>query len=192
MSLNNSLNLIQEIKAKHIAMGAAGLVGVGLAAHHLGSAGLLGRGVQDTIHNTSAMIQGGKLGAQHAQFKYDMQHSLKDSNYVDRLKETYRGFKHGASDVKNNFNMITDIADRGRADILSNSIKDEASTNSEIDRINKENNLHTPHVNYDHSKNVNKVIGRDVDKLLSRSSLSDSGEQIVSRNLHSRYGFKSD
>lgn len=187
MSLNNSLNLIQEIKAKHIAMGAAGLVGVGLAAHHLGSAGLLGRGVQDTIHNTSAMIQGGKLGAQHAQFKYDLQHGHKDSSYIDRLKETYHGFKKGASDVKAGFKDGEIGLDKMRAHALDQSIRDEAATNSEIDRINKESNLKTPHVNYDHSKNISKYMGKIADNSVNLNKLTDT-DIITTNSFRSRYG----
>lgn len=95
MSLDNTLQLIQEIKLRHVAMGAAGLAGaagLGYAAN----SGLLGVDAQHHMSNLKGGLYGAKMGYQAGKLDYDTNTPMQDSNTIGRHVNAVSGAISGA------------------------------------------------------------------------------------------------
>jgi hypothetical protein len=103
MSLQNTLQLIEEVKLKHLAMGAAGLAGAGYLGFQAADAGLLGH---DAEVNATALKTGAgavKQGFNLGQDKYDITTDPNHTSIIDRNIEGLKGAKAAA---KLGYNVI--------------------------------------------------------------------------------------
>lgn len=90
MILENTFNLIEEIKAKHLAYGAAGLAGAGLIGTGMAKSGLFGKDIQHAY-------TGSDLGYTIGQMGYDAQHGISNpGSNIDRIKAGISGSINGA------------------------------------------------------------------------------------------------
>lgn len=108
MSLENTLNLIQEVKLKHIALGSlGGLATAGLAAH----SGLLGHDLQNSIDSAGHAISHASTGFKAGQAAYDLTHTRDNSNFIDRNISGLGGIKalgKAEYDIRQDANNIAD------------------------------------------------------------------------------------
>lgn len=130
MILENTFSLIQEIKLKHLAIGAGSLATAGLAAH----SGLLGHSLQNSIDSAGHAISHAGTGFKAGQAAYDLTHTRDNSNFIDRnisglggvktLGKAEYDIRQGANNIaktianpdgvlKNNRELIKDVAKTG-------------------------------------------------------------------------------
>lgn len=98
MIIQHTLNLIQEIKAKHWALGA-GAVGAGLAG--AASMGLLGKDAEESMSAANNSISGIRPGYNVGQSLYDATTDSSQNNLLDRNLAGLKGAKEAASGIYN-------------------------------------------------------------------------------------------
>ncbi len=96
MTLQNTLQLIQEVKKTHLAYGAAGLIGAAGLGAYAADAGLLGHDAQHQMAAIKSGIHGAHAGFRFNQLKYDMLTDPSKNNMIDRNLESFAGAKVGA------------------------------------------------------------------------------------------------
>lgn len=124
MILENTLNLIQEIKLKHLAIGAGGLAtAAGLAAH----SGLLGYDLQNSIDSAGHAISHAGTGFKAGQAVYDLSHTRDNSNFIDRNISGLGGIKTLAQTEYNARQGVNNIIGNTR-DYIARTISNPDST----------------------------------------------------------------
>ncbi len=98
MTIQHTLNLIQEIKAKHWALGA-GAVGAGLAG--AASIGLLGKDAEESMSAANNSISGIRPGYNVGQSLYDTVTDSSQNNLLDRNLAGLKGAKEAAAGIYN-------------------------------------------------------------------------------------------